>query len=122
MWLTPAYLVRIRWNAAVATASSVELGCWRPGGRECQFQLVTSAQFKFITYMGESSGTLLPVSRQDASGVPGSDTDKRGCLVQRHVLRQQAVQNLKSRLLFGSQSHIFLETLSIHHGPGTRGV
>ena len=31
---------------------------------------------------------------------------KCGCLVQRHVLSQQAVQNLKSRLFFCRQSHI----------------
>ena len=56
--------------------------------------------------VSNSDGSLLPVSRQDAPGVAGADTHERGCLVQCHVLSQQAVENLKSRLFFGSQCHI----------------
>ena len=46
------------------------------------------------------------LSSQDAPGVSGADTHQRGCLIQRHVLSQQTVQNLKSRLFFGIQCHI----------------
>ena len=38
--------------------------------------------------------------------MPGADAHQRGRLVQRHVLCQQAVENLESRLFFGSQRHI----------------
>ena len=51
-------------------------------------------------------GSLLPVSRQDAPGMPFADTQQHRCLVQRHMLRLQAVQNLKSRLFFGGHCHI----------------
>ena len=44
--------------------------------------------------------------------MPFADTQQRGCLVQGHVLRQRAVQNLKSRLFFGGQCHI-LHTLNV---------
>ena len=56
--------------------------------------------------MGQCGGSLLPVSRQDAPGVAWADTHQGGCLIQRHVFRQQAIQYLKSRLFFGSQCHI----------------
>ena len=56
--------------------------------------------------VGNCGTSLLPVGRQHAPGVPGADTHQRGCLVQGHVFRQQAAQNLESRLFFGCQSHI----------------
>ena len=56
--------------------------------------------------VSNGGSAFLPVSRQDAPGVSGADTHQRGCLIQRHVLSQQTVQNLKSRLFFGIQCHI----------------
>ena len=56
--------------------------------------------------VSNGGGSLLPVSGQDAPGVPGADPHERGCLVQGHVFGQQAVQDLKSGLFFGSQRHI----------------
>ena len=50
--------------------------------------------------------TPVRVSPQDAPGVSGADTHQHGCLVQRHVLSEQTVQNLKSGLSFWIQSHI----------------
>ena len=50
--------------------------------------------------------TFLLVGRQDAPGVAFADAHECSGLVQRHVLRQQTVQNLKSCLFFLSQSHI----------------
>ena len=47
-----------------------------------------------------------PGSRRDASGVSGADTHQCCRLIQRHVFSQQAVQDLKPGLFFGSQSHI----------------
>ena len=58
--------------------------------------------------MGQCGGASLPVSRQDAPGVAWADTHQGGCLAQRHVLSEQTVQNLKSRLFFLSQCHIHL--------------
>ena len=56
--------------------------------------------------VSHGGGSLLPVSRQHASGVASGDTHQHGCLVQCHVLSEQTVQNLKSCLFFRSQSHI----------------
>ena len=56
--------------------------------------------------VSNGGSAFLPVSCQDAPGVSGADTHQRGCLIQRHVLSQQTVQNLKSRLFFGIQCHI----------------
>ena len=56
--------------------------------------------------VSHGGGSLLPVSRQNAPGVPSGDTHQRGCLIQCHVLREQTVQNLKSGLFFWIQSHI----------------
>ena len=50
--------------------------------------------------------SFLPVGGRDAAGVACSDTHQLGRLIQCNLLRQQAVQNLKSRLLFRGQSHI----------------
>ena len=57
-------------------------------------------------HQGRGGGSLLPVSRQNTSGVASGDTHQCGSLVQCHVLSQQTVQNLKSCLFFLSQSHI----------------
>ena len=54
----------------------------------------------------QCGGSFLPVSRQDAPGVASGDTHQHGCLVQRHVLIEQTVQDLKSGLFFWIQSHI----------------
>ena len=51
--------------------------------------------------VGNCGSSLLPVVRQQASGVPSADSHQRGRLIQRHVLRKQAVQNLESRLFLG---------------------
>ena len=56
--------------------------------------------------VSHGGGSLLPVSRQHAPGVPSGDTHQRGCLIQCHVLSEQTVQNLKSGLFFWIQSHI----------------
>ena len=88
-WLTPAYLVRARVN---------HIG--RQGMGSCVGRPAAPVA------VSQGGGSLLPVSRQDAPGMPFADTQQRGCLVQRHMLRQQAVQNLKSRLFFGGHCHI----------------
>ena len=56
--------------------------------------------------VGEGGCASFPVNRQHAPGVAWADTHQRSGLVQRHMLRQQAVQNLKSRLFFGGHCHI----------------
>ena len=56
--------------------------------------------------VGKGGGSVLPVIRQNAPGVPSADTHQRSRLIQCHVLSQQAVQNLESRLFSGRQSHI----------------
>ena len=38
--------------------------------------------------VGNGGSACLPVSRQDAPGMPFTDTHQRGCLVQRHMLRK----------------------------------
>ena len=43
------------------------------------------------------------------AGCGAGHSHQCGSLVQCHVLREQAVQNLKSRLFFGLQSHILHE-------------
>ena len=58
-----------------------------------------------VTVSNGGSAFLL-VSHQDAPGVAWADTHQSGSLIQRHVLREQAVENLESRLFFGFQSHI----------------
>ena len=50
--------------------------------------------------MSDGANALLSISRQDAPGVSRADTHQRGCLVQRHVISEQAVQDLDSRLFF----------------------
>ena len=44
--------------------------------------------------VGNRGSSLFPVGRQHAPGVPSADTQRRGRLIQRHVLCQQAVENL----------------------------
>ena len=56
--------------------------------------------------VGQGGCASFPVNRQHAPGVAWADTHQRSGLVQRHMLRQQAVQNLKSRLFFGGHCHI----------------
>ena len=59
--------------------------------------------------MGKGSSAVPPVIRQDAAGVAWAHSHQSGGLVQGHMLREEAVENLKSRLLLGSQSHILHE-------------
>ena len=59
--------------------------------------------------MGKGSGAVFPVIRQYAPGVARAHSHQSGGLVQRHVLREQVVENLESRLFFGFQSHIIHE-------------
>ena len=56
--------------------------------------------------VSNGGSSLLLVSRQDAPGVARADTHECSRLIQRHVLSQQAVEDLESRLFFGRQSHI----------------
>ena len=56
--------------------------------------------------VSNGGGSLLPVSRQDAPGMAFADAHQFSDLIQRHVLSEQAVRNLKSCLFFLSQSHI----------------
>ena len=56
--------------------------------------------------VGKGCSSVLPVIRQYAPGVAWAHSNQSGSLVQCHVLREQAVQNLESRLFFRSQSHI----------------
>ena len=59
--------------------------------------------------MGKGCSAVFPVIRQYAPGVARAHSHQSGSLVQCHVLREQAVENLKSRLFLGSQSHILHE-------------
>ena len=59
--------------------------------------------------MGKGGGSLLPVKRQYAPRMSRAYSHKCRGLFQRHLLRQQAVENLKSRLFFGLQCHILHE-------------
>ena len=59
--------------------------------------------------MGKGSSAVLPVIRQYAAGVAWAHSHQSGSLVQGHMLREQAVENLESRLFLGSQSHILHE-------------
>ena len=77
VWLAPEYLVRAKWTTSYATGPGSRIGC----------SATTVA-------VGNCGSSLLPVGRQDAPGVPSADTHQRGSLVQRHVLCQQAVENL----------------------------
>ena len=70
--------------------------------------------------VSNGGSAFLPVSRQDAPGVSGADTHQRGCLIQRHVLSQQTVQNLKSRLFFGIQCHFVLLAMITDGSYSTR--
>ena len=81
--------MRAKWTTSYATTSGVALGALRP-------------RWPWAT----RGSSLLPVGRQHAPGVSGADTHQRGRLIQGRVLRQQAVENLESRLFFGSQCHI----------------
>ena len=56
--------------------------------------------------VSDGGNALLTVSRQDAPSVASGDTHQGGRLVQRHVLIEQTVQDLKSCLFFWIQSHI----------------
>ena len=53
--------------------------------------------------------SFLPVGGRDAAGLACADTHQLGRLVQCNLLRQQAVQNLDSRLFFWRQCHILHE-------------
>ena len=59
--------------------------------------------------VGKGCSASLPVIRQYAPGVAWAHSNQSGSLVQCHVLREQAVENLKSRLFFGFQCHILHE-------------
>ena len=50
--------------------------------------------------VGKGCSASLPVIRQHAPGVTWAHSNQSGSLVQCHVLREQAVENLKSRLFF----------------------
>ena len=56
--------------------------------------------------MGEGSRAPLLIGCQDAPGVARADSHQFSRLVQGNVLREEAVQDLKSGLFFLSQSHI----------------
>ena len=55
---------------------------------------------------GQGGGSVPPVSLQNAPGMARGNTHECRRLVQRHVLSQQAAENLESRLFSGRQSHI----------------
>ena len=59
--------------------------------------------------MGKGCRAVFPVIRQYAPGVARAHSHQCSRLIQCHVLCQQAVQNLESRLFLGSQSHILHE-------------
>ena len=63
-------------------------------------------RFASAMAMNDGGNAFLSISRQNASGVTRADTHQRGCLVQRHVLSEQTVQDLESGLFFWIQSHI----------------
>ena len=54
----------------------------------------------------EGSRTALLIGCQHAPGVSGADTHQFSPLIQGNVLREEAVQNLKSGLFFLRQCHI----------------
>ena len=56
--------------------------------------------------VGQGGCASFPASLQEAPGMAFTDTHQRSGLIQRHMIRKQAVQNLKSRLFSGGQSHI----------------
>ena len=56
--------------------------------------------------LGKGCSAVLPVIRQYAPGVAWAHSHQCSRLIQSHMLYQQAVQNLESRLFFRSQSHI----------------
>ena len=56
--------------------------------------------------VSNGGNAFLLVSRKDTPGVSRADTHECSRLIQRHVLSQQAVEDLESRLFFGRQSHI----------------
>ena len=56
--------------------------------------------------MGKGCSAVLPVIHQYAPGVAWAHSHQCSRLIQSHMLYQQAVQNLESRLFFRSQSHI----------------
>ena len=56
--------------------------------------------------VSNGGSAFLLVSRKDTPGVSRADTHECSRLIQRHVLNQQAVEDLESRLFFGRQSHI----------------
>ena len=59
--------------------------------------------------MGKGCSAVSPVIRQYAPDVARAHSHQSDGLVQCHVLREQAVENLESRLFFGLQSHILHE-------------
>ena len=56
--------------------------------------------------MGKGSRASLLISCQDTPGVARADSHQFSRLVHLNVLREEAVQDLKSGLFFLSQSHI----------------
>ena len=59
-----------------------------------------------VLWWASSPGTTQSYTDQHAPGVPWTQSHQPSCLIQSHMLRQQAVQNLESHLFFGGQSHI----------------
>ena len=56
--------------------------------------------------MGEGSRAFLLIGCQGTPGAARAHSHRFSRLVQRHVLREEAVQDLKSGLFFRGQSHI----------------
>ena len=56
--------------------------------------------------VSEYGGSSPPVCRQDAPGMARAHSHQLGCLARGHLLRQQTVQDLESRLFFLVQRHI----------------
>ena len=56
--------------------------------------------------MGKGSRASLLIGSQDAPGVARADSHQFSRLVHLNVLGEEAVQDLKSGLFFGRQSHI----------------
>ena len=92
MWLVPAYLVCSQVNHS---------GC--NGLGSCVGRLAAPET------VSKGCSAVFPVIRQYAPGVARAHSHQSGSLVQCHVLREQAVENLESRLFLGIQCHILHE-------------